>query len=244
MNEEVQPHYYMNIPAYVWNDEDLLEKPKAILLYGHISTLANQKGYCWATNEYFMKQLKTSKASIIRYINLLAKKRYIKRKIIYEKETRQVKQRLLSIDTRPGVIDDTRCSVTDDTRAGITDDTDNNININNTSNNNSSSTTSENNNAFEMYQINVGMLSGTQTPIFLDYVQKLSDEVVQYAIDLMLNQTARPNFKYLQKILMKYESLNIHSVDKVKQIEKQHQLKMKRKVQTRKPIKKKREYLF
>lgn len=244
MNEEVRPHYYMNIPAYVWDDEDLLKKPKAILLYGHISTLANKKGYCWATNEYFAKHLGVDKRTIIDYIKLLEKKEYIKRKIFYKKDSKQVEKRILSIFTTPGDVDFTTPSVIDDTTPGDVDFAENNININNTSNNNSSSTTSENNNAFEMYQINVGMLSGTQTPIFLDYVQKLSDEVVQYAIDLMLNQTARPNFKYLQKILMKYESLNIHSIEKAKQIEEQHQSKVKRKTQTRKSVKKKREYLF
>lgn len=106
------------------------------------------------------------------------------------------------------------------------------LTINNNNNNSSSARDSldtntkyidsKSNNAFELYQIHVGMLSGTQTPIFIDYVQKLGDEVVQYAINLMLDQTSRPNFKYLQKILMKYENLNVHSVDEAKEIEKQY----------------------
>lgn len=82
---------------------------------------------------------------------------------------------------------------------------------------------SKSNNAFELYQIHVGMLSGAQTPIFIDYVQTLGDEVVQFAINLMLDQTSRPNFKYLQKILMKYENLNVRSVDEAKKIESQRQ---------------------
>lgn len=136
MSEELQPHYYMNIPAFVWDDKDLLEKPKAILLYGHIATLANKKGYCWATNEYFIKTLKSSRPSVIRYINLLVNKGYIKRKLIYEKGTKEIKQRILSIDTRPSVTDDTTPIITDDTRPSVTDDTDNNTRNNNTSINN------------------------------------------------------------------------------------------------------------
>lgn len=50
-NDERLPSYYMNIPASVWNDEFLSEG--AVLLYGHISTLCNLHGYCYATNKYF-----------------------------------------------------------------------------------------------------------------------------------------------------------------------------------------------
>ena len=96
----------------------------------------------------------------------------------------------------------------------------NNTNKKETLNKNISST-GNSKNAFELYQIHVGMLSGKQTPIFVDYVQKLGDEVVQFAINLMLDQTSRPNFNYLQKILMKYESLKVTSVEKAKEIEEQ-----------------------
>lgn len=228
MSEEMQPHYYMNIPAFVWDDKDLLEKPKAILLYGHISTLANKKGYCWATNEYFIKALKASRPSVIRYINLLVNKGYIKRKLIYEKGTKEIKQRILSIDTRSGVTDDTTPIITDDTRSGVTDDTDNNTRNNNTSINKSSSTAAESSqNAFELYQIVVGILTPMQSQNLSEYIRELSDDVVKFAINAMANQTEQRSFNYLNRILMKYEQLGINTVKKAEALEKEHQAKKK-----------------
>lgn len=105
MSEEMHPHYYMNIPAFVWDDKDLLRKPKAILLYGHISTLANKKGYCWATNEYFAKRLKVDKRTVIDYLNLLVGKKYIKRKVFRKENSKEVERRMLSIFTTPSDVD-------------------------------------------------------------------------------------------------------------------------------------------
>ena len=235
MSNKIQPHYYMNIPAYVWNDKDLLRKPKAILLYGHIATLANTKGYCWATNEYFAKQLKVDKRTIIDYVNLLVNKKYIKRKVFHKENSKEVDERLLSIFTTPSDVDFTRPgddnfttpSDVDFTTPSDVDFTENNTSNNNTSNNNTTTTEQPNKpkNAFEKYQIYVGMLNAIQTPVLIDYVQRLGDEVVSYAIDNMLDYTNKPNFNYLRKILSKYEQLGIDSVEKAKELDEKHSKK-------------------
>ena len=239
MSEEMQPHYYMNIPAFVWDDTDLLRKPKAILLYGHISTLANKKGYCWATNDYFAKQLKVDKRTVIDYVNLLVEKGYIKRKIFHKENSKEVEKRILSIFTTPSDTDFTRSGDSKFTTPSDVDFTENNTSINNTSTNKSSSSTAcdfldnstkdiESKNAFELYQITVGVLTPTQNQILSEYIQSLSDEVVQFAINSMANQTERRSFNYLNRILMRYEQLGIHTVEQAEKLEKQHQESLKR----------------
>lgn len=227
MSEEMQPHYYMNIPAFVWDDKDLLRKPKAILLYGHISTLANKKGYCWATNEYFAKRLKVDKRTVIDYLNLLVDKKYIKRKIFHKENSKEIERRMLSIFTTPGGVDFTRSSDTDFTTPGGVDFTENNTSINNTRINKSSSTATTDQNAFELYQIVVGILTPMQSQNLSEYIRELSDDVVKFAINAMANQTEQRSFNYLNRILMKYEQLGIDTVEKAEALEKEHQAKKK-----------------
>ena len=82
MNEQVNKSYYAIIPAPVRYDKDLQANAK--LLYGEITALANEKGFCWATNEYFSNLYGVSETSISKWINGLIKKNYISSKMVYE----------------------------------------------------------------------------------------------------------------------------------------------------------------
>lgn len=87
--------YYAVIPANVRYDNDLA--PNAKLLYGEITALANEKGYCWATNTYFAELYRVSKTSVSKWIKQLCDKGYIKSKIIYREGTKEILNRYLTI---------------------------------------------------------------------------------------------------------------------------------------------------
>lgn len=72
-------NYYAIIPAPVRYDKDLI--PSAKLLYGEITALSTQEGYCWATNKHFADLYKTSEKTITRWVKSLEAKGYIKSEV-------------------------------------------------------------------------------------------------------------------------------------------------------------------
>ena len=87
--------YYAIIPANVRYDKELT--PNAKLLYGEITALCNEKGYCWASNVYFAELYKVSKTSISKWLSQLTAKGYITSKIIYRDGTKIIEERRLYI---------------------------------------------------------------------------------------------------------------------------------------------------
>jgi DNA-binding MarR family transcriptional regulator len=74
-----QPNFYAVIPATVRYCEDLI--PTAKLLYGEITALSNERGYCWASNSYFAKLYNVSDFTVSRWISQLEKKGFIRTQI-------------------------------------------------------------------------------------------------------------------------------------------------------------------
>ena len=72
----VKKNYYAIIPARVRYDKDLIAHAK--LMYGELTALSNQSGFCWASNQYFSDLYETSERSIQRWIKALEQKKYIK----------------------------------------------------------------------------------------------------------------------------------------------------------------------
>jgi len=95
MDNEIFKSYYAIIPANVRYDIDL--PPNAKLLYGEITALCNEKGYCWASNDYFAKLYNVEKRTISRWVNALVKKGYIKMELTYKEGSKEVEQRRLYI---------------------------------------------------------------------------------------------------------------------------------------------------
>lgn len=88
-------NYFAIIPAPVRYCKDLKANEK--LMYGELTALSNDKGFCFASNEYFSNLYDVSKTSISKWISNLEKNGFIKIKMIYEPGTKQIKQRRIYI---------------------------------------------------------------------------------------------------------------------------------------------------
>lgn len=94
MNEN-KKSYFAVIPASVRYDEKL--PMGARMLYGEITALINERGYCWATNGYFAELYKTSLRTISDWLAKLERCGYIQRKIIFKEGTGEVAERRIYI---------------------------------------------------------------------------------------------------------------------------------------------------
>ena len=93
--------YYAIIPANVRYDKRLT--PNAKLLYGEITALCNERGYCWATNSYFAELYEVSKKSVSKWINQLIEYGYIASKVKYKEGSKEIEGRYLTIVAPPPI---------------------------------------------------------------------------------------------------------------------------------------------
>lgn len=68
--------YYAIIPGNILDDPDLSSSEK--LMYAEISALANRKGFCWASNDFFAAKFGASKRTIARWVSSMKAKGYIR----------------------------------------------------------------------------------------------------------------------------------------------------------------------
>ena len=95
----MQKSYYAIIPANVRYDNEL--PPNAKLLYGEITALCNEKGYCWAGNTYFSELYAVHNVTISRWIKTLITKGYITSEIQYKEGTKEISNRFLRLSNEP-----------------------------------------------------------------------------------------------------------------------------------------------
>jgi len=136
--EEQQKAYYAIIPANVRYDKDLA--PNAKLLYGEITALCNEKGYCWASNQYFADLYHSSISAVQKWVSALVKKGYINLELVYKEGTKQILQRKLYITPGVNIYTTSHKNLYDSgvknyTTPGVNICVDNNKDINNTFNN-------------------------------------------------------------------------------------------------------------
>lgn len=92
---EEKKSFYAIIPANVRYDQKLTANAK--LMYGEITALCNERGYCWATNLYFAELYGVSKQAISRWINSLKEQGYVS--IEYERKGKEIVKRMVSINS-------------------------------------------------------------------------------------------------------------------------------------------------
>lgn len=99
MSDVINRAFYSILPANVRYDKELTANAK--LLYSEITALCSEKGYCWASNEYFAKLYGVSKKSVSTWISQLASKKYITVEIEYKEGSKEILHRYLRILPHP-----------------------------------------------------------------------------------------------------------------------------------------------
>lgn len=94
-----KPNFYAIIPANVRYDKNL--KANCKLIYGEITALCDEKGYCWASNDYFAKLYLVTPQAVSKWINELSDFGYIS--LEYVREGKEIKQRKIRLEVSTNV---------------------------------------------------------------------------------------------------------------------------------------------
>lgn len=202
--EQPRPAYYSILPANVRYDNEIPANAK--LLYSEITALCNEKGYCWATNDYFANLYNVSKTSVSKWVSILVEKKYLYSEIVYKEGTKEILNRYLRI-----VKDPIEEKLNTPIEEKLKDNNiNNNIKINNTFN-------SSSNTIYDYLEENFGRaLSSAE---FEEISTWEDNELTRYAIkQAVLN--GKFNITYISRILFNYKKNNIQTVQQA-QLEEQ-----------------------
>lgn len=76
MSENIRQGYWAVVPAPILNDDGL--PPQAKFLYPVISSLTEETGFCWASNEYLSKWFGVTERTVSRWVKALEQGGYIR----------------------------------------------------------------------------------------------------------------------------------------------------------------------
>lgn len=126
--------YYAIIPANIRYDKRLNANAK--LLFGEITALSNERGYCWASNAYFADLYEVSTTSISSWIKRLKEFGYIKSEVIYKEGSKEILHRYISLITE---------GIQENLHTPIQENLQDNITVNNNTFNNTNNTEADEN---------------------------------------------------------------------------------------------------
>lgn len=192
-------------------DKDIKDELGLLLI---ISSLAAEKGYCYASNDYLAKIFETSVVTISRKIKILEEKKYIK--IEYEKKGCLVISRKIRLTKMLTAINK---NVNRTINKNVKE---NNIsNINNTNNNNNNynyiyNNSSSSDEIINFIENNFGRtLSSYEFEKINCWLNEFNSDIVKHAIELSILNNKR-TFAYIEGILKNWKSCGYKTLDDIK----------------------------
>ena len=222
-----QPSYYSILTANVRYDPRLKNHADCKVLYSEITALSNKYGYCHATNKYFAKLYDRPVPTISKWINLLKDCGYLK--VVMIKDGKQIKERRIYPVSTPINVDvNTYLGKREE---GINGNVNSPINVdvkeNITSINNTSINKDDddqlNEDAFNLAQLaGINVNSGLNLPVFTDYIDRLGNELVCYAIKRTNDVAQHPSWSYLKTVLKSLEDNHVKTVEQAEKLSKKY----------------------
>jgi DnaD/phage-associated family protein len=209
----MQKSYYAIIPANVRYDKELT--PNAKLLYGEITALCNEKGFCWAGNSYFSELYKVSKKSVSTWINQLVEKGYISTEIIYKEGSKEILHRYLRI-LHGGMEKNVNTPMEEKVK-------DNTTSFNTTFNNTNNKATTT---VFRFYEQNFGMMSPALMEDMNFWIEDFNEneDVIIHALKIAIDRNKR-NWGYTKAILKDWHGRGAKTLTDVKALENENKPK-------------------
>lgn len=100
-NEKKQIRFII-VPDFIIEDFTIPDGEK--LLFGEIASNSLEKGFCWFSNKYLMERFNIGERTASRWVNDLRKKGYITIKIVKRKDSQEVDERQISVDTTKPIL--------------------------------------------------------------------------------------------------------------------------------------------
>lgn len=176
--------YYAIIPASVRYDRSIPHGAK--LLYGEITALCNEKGFCWASNEYFAGLYQVSKTTVTNWINALIENGYVIRNIRYKDGSKEIDGRCLTI------IEEVHKKTCRPSPRKFADPPQENLRDNNTFNNTTNNICAFFENLWELYPIKRGKGSVSKTQkekLFKIGIDEMARAINRYITEQQANGT-------------------------------------------------------